>query len=270
MAYGGIINEGLGSTLVAIIAILIAVYYFLTQGEKGVKYFVRRVPGVDAIDEALERATEMGGTVYSSIGDRAMLSGEYVDQAIAGLEIVEHVSRHCARLKTNLIVAIMGQGGSGGDLVPIHREVVRNAYELEGRLEEYRPEIVRYLGGDRYGHETRVVNIFKEEKVVSNILIGAWAGSLPQPTCIANSLGIVNITGTARLYQMFLQACIADYFLFGEEIFVAGAVLSDDPAIAATLRYSHYSKIICLAAIIIGNIIFWTTGSTIVADILSY
>jgi hypothetical protein len=264
-----ILNEGTGITLVTVLIIAVAVYYFLTQGEKGKKYFVRRIPGVDAVDEALERATEMGGTVYTSVGDRAMLSGEYVDQTIAGLEVTEHVARHCARLKTNLIVSIMGQSGSGGDLVPINRDVVRQAYEMEGRLDEYNPEIVRYLGGDRYGHETAVINIFKNEKVVSNILIGAWAGSLPQPTCIANSMGIVNITGTARLYQMFLQACIADYFLFGEEIFACGAVLSGDTAIAATLQYSHWAKFVCLGFIIVGNLILWATGTNLVEALLT-
>ncbi len=265
-----IIKTGYLTQFVVVLLMFVAVYYYVRQGEKGKKYFVRRIAGVDAMDEALERATEMGGTVFTSVGDVAVLTGIYVDQTMAGLEVVEHISRHCARLKTNLIVALMGQTGEGGDLIPIHREIVRNAYQMEGKPEDYRDDIVRYLGGTRYGYETAIYNVYVKEKVVTNVLVGAWAGSIPQPTMIANSMGIVNITGTARTYQMPLQACVADYFMFGEEIYAAGAVLSEDPTMIASLRLNHISKYPVIGLIVLGSIIFWVFGNNIVKTLLSF
>jgi hypothetical protein len=244
-------------------------YYFMLQAEAGKKYFIRRIPGVDALDEALDRATEMGGCVNFCAGDVAQLTGAYVAQTVAGFEIMSYVARHCARLRTRFIVSTIGRSGRAGDLVPVQTDIVRDAYAAEGRAEDFTPDIIRFLSGDRQGYETAIHDLYIDEKVTTNVWAGPFAGGTPQPTIIANALGIVNITATARTYQIPLQACIADYFMFGEELFAAGALLSQDPPALASMRMSDLVKGFLIILLIVGSLAMFA-GSSAIKDLLSY
>jgi len=170
-------------------------WFFMQQASKGKKYFIRRIAGLDVLDEALQRATELGGTVNFSVGDRASLSGILVSQTIAGFEILGHVARYCGKMRTKLVCSIVGRSGSGGELVPIQAEIIRDAFAAGGAEEDFNVNMVVYLAGDSAGYETSVYDFYKSYKVTTNVLIGAFAGkAATQPTFIAKALGIINIT----------------------------------------------------------------------------
>jgi hypothetical protein len=82
-------------------------------------------------------------------------------------------------------------------------------------------------------------------------------------------MGIVNITATARTYQIPLQATIADYFMFGEELFAAGALLSQDPGALSAMRMSDLIKVGLILLLIVGSVAMWA-GSTAIYDVLGY
>jgi hypothetical protein len=151
-------------------------------------------------------------------------------------------------------------------LVPFVREVVRSAYDAEGKSEDFTEDIVRYISGERTGFETAIPMIFKTENVVTNVMIGPWAGSMLVPSGVSAAEGIVLITGTARLVQMPYQACLADYFMIGEEIFAAGAVLSGDKMAKATLRWSDITKMAAIVLMLLSIVL----GVDAIETILSY
>ncbi len=246
--------------IVAVLILVIVtamVFLFMRLAAQGRKFYVRKIAGADALDEALDRATEMGGCVNFCVGDVAGLSGNYVSQTIAGFECLRYIAMHCAKLRTRLICSTIGRSGSGGDLVPIQTEIIRDAYAEAGHEEEFSPTIVRFLSGDREGYETAIYDLYVKEKVTTNVFIGAWAGAMPQPTIIAKSLGITHISGTARTVQMSLQACISDYFIMGEEIFALGGFLSKDEETLASIAMSDYIKYGLVTVFLVGNVALW-------------
>jgi hypothetical protein len=255
--------------LLFLLAGVAMVYYFMTQAEGGKKFFVRRIAGVDALDAALDRATELGGCVNFCAGDVAQLSGSYVAQTVAGFEILGYIARHCARLRTRMLVTTIGRSGRAGDLVPIQTDIVRDGFAAEGREEDFSPDIIRYLSGDRQGYESAIHDLYIDEKVTTNVWAGPFAGGTPQPIIIANAMGIVNITATARTYQIPLQATIADYFMFGEELFAAGALLSQDPAALSSMRMSDILKGFLIVLLLVGSVAMWA-GSTAIYDLLGH
>ena len=260
-----------GNRIVAaiiLVTVAVMVFVFINMAEKGRKFYVRKVAGVDAMDEALDRATEMGGCVNFCVGDVAGLSGNYVSQTIAGFEVLRYIAGHCARLRTRLICSTIGRSGSGGDLVPIQTEIIRDAYAEAGHEEEFSPTIVRFLSGDREGYETAIYDLYVKEKVTTNVFFGAWAGAMPQPTIIAKTLGITHISGTARTVQMSLQACISDYFIMGEEIFAVGGFLSKEPETLASIAMSDYIKYGIVTILLIGSITYWLGSDAIRSALL--
>jgi len=67
-----------------------------------------------------------------------------------------------------------------------------------------------------------------------------------------NSIGAIQIAGTAMPAQLpfFVAAC--DYTLIGEELFAASAYLSKEPKLLGSLKGQDLGKAIILLAILVG------------------
>jgi hypothetical protein len=72
-----------------------------------------------------------------------------------------------------------------------------------------------------------------------------------------NSIGAIQIAGTAMPAQLpfFVAAC--DYTLIGEELFAASAYLSREPKLLGSLKGQDVGKAIIVAALFIG--VVWQT-----------
>jgi len=78
------------------------VLFYIYSAQMGRRPFVRRIPGIDAIEEAIGRATEMGRPVLFVPGVQD------IDdiQTVAGLVILESVARLTAKYETPVLVPV--------------------------------------------------------------------------------------------------------------------------------------------------------------------
>jgi len=96
------INQTRWSVLVLMVMFYAFVLYFISSAQAGKMPFVRRIPGIDAIEEAIGRATEMGRSVLYIPG---ILDIDEI-QTVAGLVILESVARLTARYQTPIVVPV--------------------------------------------------------------------------------------------------------------------------------------------------------------------
>ena len=70
-----------------------------------------------------------------------------------------------------------------------------------------------------------------------------------------NSIGAIQIAGTAMPPQLpfFVAAC--DYTLLGEELFVAGAYLSREPQLLGALKGQDMGKAVILVMLLVGILV---------------
>ena len=87
--------------------------------------FIRRIPGLAALDESVGRATEMGRPMLFSLG----LGGLDI-VTLQALAVLGHVARLAARYATRVIVPLVD-----AVIFPVTEEVLRHAYTAEGRTE---------------------------------------------------------------------------------------------------------------------------------------
>ena len=233
-----------------VLTILVAVVLLVTirQAKKGKKFFIRRIAGLEAIDEAVGRATEMGRPVHFSPGIAA-LSEETAAQTLAGLAVLGYVARLTARYDTDLIVT-----NRMPEVLPITEEVVRQSYLAEGKPESYNPDNILFLSDEQFAYAAGCMGIMAREKVAANIMMGAfWVESLifAEGGFIAGS---IQVAGTANTHQLpfFIAAC--DYCLIGEELFAAGAYLSQEPMQVAGIKVQDWGKLVAAVLILIGTI----------------
>ncbi|MBI5866769.1 MAG: hypothetical protein HZB43_00505 [candidate division Zixibacteria bacterium] len=226
-----------------------AVLWYIAQARRGAKMYIRPIPGLSAVDEAVGRATEMGRPVVFIPG-----TGDLDEiQTIAGLSILGRVARVTARYNTPLRVPV---------LYPLPmaaaQETVREAYLDEG-VEHQDPETVQYVAGESFSYSARVGGIMMRERPGAAIYMGLFTAESLLIAEVGQSTGAIQIAGTAAPDQLpfFIAAC--DYVLIGEELYAASAYLSGDPKILGSLKGQDLMKIV-ITVIVLAGVLAITFG----------
>ncbi|MFZ2958507.1 MAG: DUF6754 domain-containing protein [Candidatus Ozemobacteraceae bacterium] len=239
--------------VLGMIAILLFfILWFTFHARRGKKYFIRRIRGLEAIDEAVGRATEMGKPVLfvPGIGDMDDI------QTIAGVTILGHVAKKTAEHDVVLLAPM-----NKSFVMSVSQEVVKQSYIEMGRPHAFRPDRIRYLTDDQMGYVAGVGGIMVREKPAACFYLGNFFAESLILAETGHSVGAIQIAGTATPSQIpfFVAAC--DYTLIGEELFAASAYLSQNPREVGALKGQDIGKLLIIAAILLGTI-FLTVAKT--------
>jgi len=223
-----------------------AIFYFINRAQAGKELFIRKIAGLEAVDDAVGRATEMGRKIIYIPGIMDMDSM----QTIAGVTILGRVAKLVAEYEAKLEVPV-----SRSLVMVTCREIVKEAYLNAGRPDAYNDDMVYYLTDDQFGYAAALDGIFLREKPAAVFLQGQFYAESLILAETANSVGAIQIAGTAMPSQLpfFVAAC--DYTLIGEELFAASAYLSKDPKLLGSLKGQDVGKFIFLVAIMVGVIL---------------
>lgn len=237
------------NALVLSVVFAATVLLYIAQARRGAKVYIRPIPGLSAVDEAVGRATEMGRPVVYIPG-----TGDLDEiQTIAGLSILGRVARVTARYATPLRVPV---------LYPLPmaaaQETVREAYLDEG-VENQDPETVQYVAGESFSYSARVGGIMMRERPGAAIYMGQFTAESLLIAEVGQSTGAIQIAGTASPDQLpfFIAAC--DYTLIGEELYAASAYLSGDPKMLGSLKGQDLMKVL-IAVIVVAGVLAVTFG----------
>lgn len=229
--------------LVLLLIFSASVLLFIRSVKSGKGLFIRKLAGLEAVEEAVGRATEMGKPVLFVPG----LDELDEIQTIAGLSILGRVARITAQYDTPLVVPVlypMALAAAG--------EIVKEAYLDSGRPESFKPDMVRYVAGEQFAYVAAVNGIMLREKPAANIYMGAFYAESLLLAETGFAAGAIQIAGTANPEQLpfFIAAC--DYTLMGEELYAASAYLSKEPLLLGSLKGQDLIKILLVGCIIIG------------------
>jgi hypothetical protein len=239
------------SLFVLSLVIGLAILYFIERAKSDKGLFIRKIAGLEAVDDAVGRATEMGRKIIFVPGIMDMDSM----QTIAGITILGRVAKLAAEYEAKLEVPVCTS------LVMVTaREVVKEAYLNAGRPDSYNDSMVYYVTNDQFAYAAALDGLFLRERPAAVFLQGQFYAESLILAETANSVGAIQIAGTAMPTQLpfFVAAC--DYTLIGEELFAASAYLSKDPKLLGSLKGQDVGKFIFLLVILIG-VIFLTLNA---------
>jgi len=240
------INRTRWSVLLFVASFFAFVLYFMASAQAGKVPFVRRIPGIDAIEEAIGRATEMGRPVLYVPG---ILDIDEI-QTVAGLVILESVAKLTARYETPIIVPVTYP-------IPftIAEEMVKSGYLHAGRPEAHDPNSVRFVSPEQFAYTAAVGGIMMRDKPAAHIFMGAFYAESLLLAETGFSTGAIQVAGTANVHQLpfFVVAC--DYTLIGEELFAASAYLSKEPKLVGALKGADLMKVAVIAVVVAGCIL---------------
>lgn len=245
--------KGKETTFVIFLLFLALLVYHMLRARGGKLPFIRKIPGLDAIEEAIGRATELGRPVFYVPGITEINTAGAA-QTLTGLQILGHVARLTAKYDTDLKVGV-----AAANVYPVADAVVRQSYLEEGKPEKVRPEMVQFLSSEQFAFAAACLSIMNQDRSASVILIGEFQAESMMLAEAAAMVGAVTIAGTSRTFQIpfFVAAC--DYTLIGEEMFAGAAYLTKDPVRVANLAAQDIAKIFAFLYILIGSL-FVTFG----------
>ena len=236
-----------------------AVIYFIAKAKRGKTLFIRKIAGLEAVDEAIGRATEMGRPILFVPGIQDMDDV----QTIAGLTILGRVARVVADYDTKIKVPV-----SRSLVMTASRETLRAAYMAAGRPDAFNEDMAQYITDEQFGYVAAVDGMIIREKPATTFLLGAFFAESLILAETGNSIGAIQIGGTANPPQLpfFVAAC--DFTLIGEELFAASAYLSGEPRQLGSLKGQDVGKALAMIAIILGALAT-TIGQTWHIDFIS-
>ncbi len=229
--------------LLVIASLLVfAVTYFIYLGGKK-ELYIRKIAGLEAVDEAVGRATEMGRPVLFIPGIQDMDNV----QTVAGMTILANIAKRTATYETKLEVPV-----SRSIVMSTGRETVKQAYLEAGRPDLYSDDIVHYITDEQFGYVAAVDGIMVRERPAACFYLGAFFAESLILAETGNSIGAIQVAGTAMPTQLpfFVAAC--DYTLIGEELFAASAYLSKDRKMLGSLKGQDAGKAIAMIFIVVG------------------
>jgi len=235
------------TNVAVVIALFFAlVLYYIAQAERGKKWTFRTIAGLNAIEEAIGRSTEMGkGVLY-------VPGVQDIDdiQTIASMIILGNVARMAAKYETPLLVPTPSPA-----VYTVADEVVKGAYSDVGRVDSYRSDQVRYITTEQFAYVAAVNGIMLRDRPAANLLLGAFFAESLLLAETGHEIGAIQIAGTANVHQLpfFVVAC--DYTLIGEEYYAASAYLSKDARLLGSLKASDTVKILLVITIVLGSVL---------------
>lgn len=229
--------------LLIIASIILSAVILSRRGLLKIK--IRPIPALNAIDEAVGRATEMGKPVL-------YLTGLYDMNAIptiAAINILAFVAQKTAQYETQLLVPCCRSL-----VMNSAREVVKQTYIKAGKAELYSPENIKYLTDNQWGFVSGANGIMLREKPGACFYLGQFVSEALIYSEVGHSIGAIQIAGTNEFTQIpfFIVGC--DYCLIGEELYAASAYFSKNADDLGTLYGQDLCKLIIIIIIVSGAI----------------
>jgi len=222
------------------------ILFFVYHARRGKELYIRKIAGLQAVDDAVGRATEMGKPILYSTGIGYI---EYIS-TIASLNILGEVAKKVAKYNTKLI-------NPHYDPVTytVAREIVKEAYTTAGRPDAFDPDSVFFEVEAQFAYAAAVDGIMVREKPATNFLIGYFAAESLIIAETGASTGAIQIAGTDVLTQLpfFVTAC--DYTLIGEELYAASAYISREPLLLGAIKGEDRGKLIIGGILIAASVI---------------
>ncbi|MFH1221404.1 MAG: fibronectin type III domain-containing protein [Candidatus Eisenbacteria bacterium] len=239
-------NKKRTNLLVVACILIIAIVYYIYLGARGGELKIRRIAGLEAVGEAVGRATEMGRPVLFIPGIQDMDNV----QTVAGITILGEIAKMTATYETRLEVPV-----SRSIVMSTGRETVRQAYLEAGRPDLYSDDIVHYITDEQFGYVAAVDGIMVRERPAACFYLGAFFAESLILAETGSSIGAIQVAGTAMPTQIpfFVAAC--DYTLIGEELFAASAYLSKDKKMLGSIKGQDAGKAIAMVFIIVGVVL---------------
>ena len=213
----------------------------ILRARGGRELYVRPIAGLQALDEAIGRATEMGRAVLYVPG----LSDMSEVGTFAAITILSRLAHRVADMGCELNVPCYDPV-----VMTVLDGAVREAYSKVGRPDQFRPGCVHYISAQQMAYVGAVNGYMLRERPAANIYMGSFYAESLLLAETGAATGAIQIAGTDKVTQLPFFVCACDYTLLGEELYAASAYIGREPVQLATIIAQDWAKALAAAAVV--------------------
>ena len=236
-------NSSRGWLAILLVIVCGAVLAFIVAARRGLDLWVRPIAGLEAVTDAVGRAVEMGKSVFFVAG---VLDINEM-QTVAGVTVLSRVAKIAAEYDAEIKIPT-----ARSLVMATCRETVQASYLHAGRPESYNPDDIYYLTDEQFGFAAGATGQMMREKPAACFYMGAFYAESLILAETGNSIGAIQVAGTAMPSQLLFFIAACDYTLIGEEFFAASAYLSGEPQQLGSLKGQDFGKIVAGVLILVG------------------
>jgi len=253
-------NTAQANNLVFVVAFTGVLLASIAAARRNPHVHLRRIAGLDAVEEAIGRSTEMGRPILYLTGSGGMDEVSTVAATVILGEVAKRVAHYDTSLKVPHRDPIV---------MAVCQEIVKEAYVAAGRPDAYKDDSNFFITSDQFSYTAAVDGIMLREKPAANFFMGSYFAESLLLTETGASTGAIQIAGTDSDHQLPFFVTTCDYTLIGEELYAASAYLSREPVLVGTLRGQDIGKALIMGALILGTFLA-TLGVLLGTDGFSY
>ena len=140
------------------------VFYAISHAKRN-EIFLRRIPGLDAVDEAIGRATELGKPILYLTGAHDMSD----PSTIAAAVILGRVAKRTAAYETELMVPHRDP-----ITMAVCQEITKQAYLEAGKPDLFKEDSNFFITSDQFSYTAAVDGIMLRKKPAANFFMGSY------------------------------------------------------------------------------------------------
>ena len=224
-------------------SIVFFVYLFMARG--GIPMAIRKIAGLEELDNAVGRATELGRPILFIHG----LSTISELPTVAALTVLKYIGRKAAQYETRLLVP-----NNDPLVMAASQEVIKEAYTEIGRPDLYNEDEIFFVSGEQFAYAAAVNGVAIREKAGAVFLLGYFYAESLMFAEVGQSVGAIQVAGTSATDQLPFFVASCDYTLIGEELYAASAYLSGDALQIATVKAEDIFKLLTVIIVLVGSV----------------
>jgi len=231
-------KKGMFNLLICIIILIFEIVFFIQRARVNPNLFIRRIRGIDAVDNAVNHAAKMGKSVYYMVGSGAISELP----TIASMSILERIAKRAAKMNTRIKVPCFNPM-----VMTVAQDVVKDAYLSEGA--DYHSEDVFFVTSDQFSYAASVDGMLLRDKPAANFFMGSFQSESLLLSEVGSNIGAIQVSGTNEASQLPFFITTTDYTLIGEEFFAASAYLTRNPLLLGSLKGQDVGKAVLIVVI---------------------
>lgn len=248
-----------GPILALLILFSAFIFFNINRMRKGRDVFLRKISGLEVIDDVIGQATEQDRPIMFNPGNQGIGVDLFCSLAVMG-----YVVRRAGKLSMPVMVPL-----SDPLAYAMAEEYWKDGYAATGKEGLFPVEDhLRYMTDNQSAYAASVAGWIKRDNVAGSFLFGNYGYEALILAETGQQVGAVQIACTPSIFQVpfFLVSC--DYTVFGEEFYAAGAYFSRDPVLTGSLVAQDWFKLLLLVLIVVGIVVATVFQQDIFASLL--
>ncbi|MFH1843887.1 MAG: DUF6754 domain-containing protein, partial [bacterium] len=217
--------------------------FYIFSVRPGTEPALRRLPGIEALEEAIEQAATEDRPVLFVTGSEDLND----IGTIAGLGVLDQVASRTASHDVELLVPHLHSL-----VMTAAADTIDQAYITAGKPGVNDRDANFYVSDEQFGFVAGVGGIMSREEPAACLYFGSFYAEALSLAEMGQTIGAKQIAGTNSSSQIPFLLAACDHVLIGEELYAAQAYLSRDPRQVGCLKGQDLGKALAVLAISVG------------------